>query len=78
MRIVLKNAPPVQEPPLPVRVELARHLPAEERVRLATEMTASISTELRFRCEIELLDPGTLAAFQQDKNQKQQIFEKAY
>lgn len=78
MRIVLKNAPPVQEPPLPVRVELARYLPAGERARLATEMTASISTELRFRCEIELLDPGTLAAFQQDKNQKQQIFEKAY
>ncbi|MEY8828904.1 phenylacetate--CoA ligase family protein [Sedimentitalea sp. XS_ASV28] len=78
MRIVLSGPPPVQEPPLRVKVELARDLGPDDRLALATEMSDTISTELRFRCRVELVDSGALAAFQQDKNQKQQIFEKAY
>lgn len=78
MRIVLKSEPPVQEPPLPVRAELSADLPAETRAALAEELSAVISKELRFKCRIELVDPGALSAFQQDKNQKQQIFEREY
>ena len=78
MRIVLKQEPPVQEPPLPVRVELDRELSGEERSSLAAEISALVSQELRFKCAIELLDPGSLAAFDQGKNQKQQVFEREY
>ena len=78
MRVVLKSPPPVQLPPLPIRVELARDMPAAERAALAERMSATISTELRFRAEVELVDPGSLSAFQQDKNQKQQIFDREY
>jgi phenylacetate-CoA ligase len=78
MRVVLKSPPPVQQPPLPIRVELARDMAAGERAALAERMSATISTELRFRAEVELVDPGSLSAFQQDKNQKQQIFDREY
>ena len=78
LRVVLKSPPPVQEPPLPVRVELKSEMSEEETLALASEMSGVISTELRFRCSVELLPKGSLDAFQADKNQKQQVFLKEY
>ncbi|MCP4960418.1 MAG: phenylacetate--CoA ligase [Actinomycetia bacterium] len=78
MRIVLNSPPPVQEPPLPVRVELVDAIDPASNAALAAEISEAVSRELRFRCAVELVPPGTLAAFQTDKNQKQQIFERAY
>jgi phenylacetate-CoA ligase len=78
MRVVLKSPPPVQEPPLPVRVELAREMSGEDTARLAAEISETVSKELRFRCQVELVPKGTLEAFQTDKNQKQQVFQREY
>ncbi len=78
IRIVLTSKPPVQEPPLPVKVELAAELSAEATAALAAELSDAVSKELRFRCQVSLLPKGTLDAFQADKNQKQQIFEREY
>jgi phenylacetate-CoA ligase len=78
IRVVLKSKPPVQEPPLPVRVELVEEIVGEAKAALEAEMSEVISNELRFRCQVELLTPGSLAAFQKDKNQKQQIFDREY
>ncbi|WP_169546100.1 phenylacetate--CoA ligase family protein [Sneathiella aquimaris] len=78
MRVVLTSKPPVQEPPLEIRVELGTGLPDETSKNLAAEMSAVISKELRFKCQITLQASGTLDAFQQDKNQKQQVFIKEY
>lgn len=78
MRVVLKSKPPVQEPPLLVRVELAEDMPEEAKLALASEMSGTVSKELRFRCQIELMPKGSMAAFQADKNQKQQVFEREY
>ena len=78
MRIVLNAPPPVQEPPLPVRVELSADMPSDDADRLAAEISEVVSTELRFRCKVELLPKGSLEAFQATKNQKQQLFEHRY
>lgn len=77
-RIVLKSPPPVQKPPLPVRVELSGPMDIDSRARLVADLEAAISKELRFKCGIELVEAGTLAAFQENKNQKSQIFDKEY
>jgi len=78
MRVVLKSPPPVQTPPLPVRVELAREMSGEDATKLAAEISETVSKELRFRCQVELVPKGTLEAFQTDKNQKQQVFQREY
>ncbi len=77
-RVVLKSPPPVQDPPLPVRVELSGPMEVEERGRLVTDLQNTISRELRFQCCIELVKAGALAAFQENKNQKKQIFDREY
>ena len=77
-RIVLKAPPPVQDPPLPVRVELSGPMEAETRGVLVPELEETISKELRFKCRIELVEAGSLEAFQEGKNQKSQIFDREY
>ena len=54
-----------------------RRRAASQRGRPA-EISEVVSTELRFRCTVELLPKGSLKAFQTNKNQKQQLFEHRY
>ena len=77
-RIVLTSPPPVQEPPLPVRVALSGPMEPPDRNRLIKDLQNTISGELRFQCRIELVDAGAFAAFQENKNQKKQIFDREY
>jgi hypothetical protein len=50
----------------------------EDATKLAAEISETVSKELRFRCQVELVPKGTLEAFQTDKNQKQQVFQREY
>lgn len=60
IQIVLSRPGPLVDPPLPVEVELAEHVPAEKRAELCEQITAELRKRLQFKAEIRPLDAGTL------------------
>jgi phenylacetate-CoA ligase len=78
IRILLDTPPPVVEPPLEVRVELAEELPEPQRIELSDAIAAKIHNFLRFKAAIELVPPGTYAPATARSNYKAQLIERLY
>ncbi|WP_327085957.1 AMP-binding protein [Nonomuraea sp. NBC_01738] len=58
IRVVLKRRPPVADPPLPIRVELAEHVTDPGTLR--QEIEAALHDRLRFTAAVEFAPAGTL------------------
>ncbi len=74
LRIVLDNPPPRVEPPLRVKIEMARDLGTEEIEALETRLKAELHRRLRLTPAIEWVTPGSLPL----AVAKTPMFEKAY
>lgn len=74
MRIVLDTPPPRVEPPLRVKIEMARDLGQDEVETLETRLKAELHRRLRLTPAIEWVAPGTLPL----AVAKTPLFEKAY
>lgn len=62
IRIVLNQPPPVANPPIPVRVELAEHTSPEIAARLAGDIAAAIHDRLRFSVAVDFAPAGSLTS----------------
>ena len=77
IKIILDEPPPVVQPPLPVKVELAGDLPHEAIRDLAEDIEDRIHNNLRFRAKIELVTLGSLDR-KVGMTHKSQLIQKAY
>ncbi len=60
VRILLEKPGPVVEPPLPVEVEVANGVSADDHAQLVADITSSIRQRLTFNPEIRLVAEGAL------------------
>ncbi len=74
IRVVLHQTPPVAQPPLPVRVELAEVAQGGDELRHRIEQ--AIHDRLRFTARIEFVPAGTLSG--RGATHKAQLIEHAY
>ena len=74
IRVVLHQTPPVAQPPLPVRVELAEVAQGGDDLRRRIEQ--AIHDRLRFTARIEFVPAGTLSGL--GATHKAQLIEHAY
>jgi phenylacetate-CoA ligase len=58
IKIVLYHPPPVADPPLPIRVELAKDIPIENQDLLAKKIEDKLHHNLRFRAKVEIVPYG--------------------
>jgi phenylacetate-CoA ligase len=78
IRILLDDPPPVVEPPLNIRVELAEDLGAAERSKLSEIIENNIHHLLRFKAAVELVPPGSFPAPEARSHHKAQLIERRY
>lgn len=60
IRLVLERPGPLVDPPLPIEVEVASTLPADQHGQLVAELTSSIRQRLHFNPEIRVVGEGDL------------------
>jgi phenylacetate-CoA ligase len=60
VRLVLERPGPLVDPPLPVEVEVAADVPADQHAQLADDLVASIRQRLHFNPQIRLVGEGEL------------------
>ncbi|SDH86148.1 phenylacetate-CoA ligase [Alteribacillus persepolensis] len=64
IRILLKEKPPLVNPPLPLKVEIANGLSEREQEALQKDVQAALRFKLFFTAEVELVSEGSLPRFE--------------
>ncbi|MED4752499.1 phenylacetate--CoA ligase family protein [Brevibacillus choshinensis] len=64
IRIVLNEKPPLAEPPLPIKVEYAKDLSAEEMGSLKKELESMLRSKLFFSADVQLVPEESLPRFE--------------